>query len=26
VLSINREYGFISHLIKRDPNGPEGQY
>ena len=26
VLSINREYGFISHIIKRDPNGPEGQY
>jgi hypothetical protein len=26
VFSINREYGFISHLIKRDPNGPEGQY
>jgi predicted small integral membrane protein len=26
VFSINREYGFISHLISRDPNGPEGQY
>jgi predicted small integral membrane protein len=26
VFSINREYGFISHIIKRDPNGPEGQY
>jgi hypothetical protein len=26
VYSINREYGFISHIIKRDPNGPEGQY
>jgi len=26
VFSINREYGFISHIIKRAPNGPEGQY
>ena len=26
IFSINREYGFISHIIKRDPNGPEGQY
>ena len=25
VFAINREYGFISHFIKRDPNGPEGQ-
>ena len=26
VFAINREYGFISHWISRDPNGPEGQY
>ena len=26
VYSINREYGFMSHLLSRDPNGPEGQY
>ena len=26
VLAINREYGFMSHWISRDPNGPEGQY
>lgn len=25
IFAINREYGFISHIIKRDPNGPEGQ-
>ena len=26
VFAINREYGFMSHWISRDPNGPEGQY
>jgi predicted small integral membrane protein len=26
VFAINREYGFMSHLLRRDPNGPEGQY
>lgn len=26
VWSINREYEFFSHLLTRDPNGPEGQY
>ena len=26
VFSINREYEFFSHLLTRDPNGPEGQY
>ncbi|MEI6870315.1 MAG: hypothetical protein WCK44_04345 [Actinomycetota bacterium] len=26
VFAINREYGFISHFISRNPNGPEGQY
>jgi hypothetical protein len=26
VFSINREYGFISHFISRNPNGPETQY
>ena len=26
IYSINREYGFISHFISRNPNGPEGQY
>jgi hypothetical protein len=26
VFAINREYGFISHFISRNPNGPETQY
>jgi hypothetical protein len=26
VFAINREYGFFSHWLSRNPNGPEGQY
>lgn len=26
VFAIDREYGFISRIINRNPNGPEGQF